>query len=141
MLGRLVKVAGRRLVTKEATNFSTSSTCTVPAAAEAIEALQHVSEEERRKAREGRLDRDKVSNSNRCRLSCSCSFLPHQGLGERLRFAIVGPDDLETVNKLLYATYHPFEPLTKHLDLCNGPNSLRDVDRMVEEKLGKYLTL
>merc|ERR1712038_1452561 len=106
----------------EATNFSTSSTCTVPAAAEAIEALQHVSEEERRKAREGRLDRDK-------------------GLGERLRFAIVGPDDLETVNKLLYATYLPFEPLTKHLDLCNGPNSLKDVDKMVEEKLGKYLTL
>ena len=64
-----------------------------------------------------------------------------QDLGARLRFAIVGPDDLDTVNKLLYATYHPYEPLTKHLDLCKGLNSLKDVDRMVEEKLAKYLTL
>ena len=45
------------------------------------------------------------------------------------------------MNRLLYATYHPYEPLTKHLNLCKGLNSLKDVDRMVEEKLGKYLTL
>ena len=62
-------------------------------------------------------------------------------MGARLRFAIVGPDDLDTVNRLLYATYHPYEPLTKHLGLCKGLNSLKDVDRMVEEKLAKYLTL
>ena len=51
MLGRV----GRRV----AVNFSTSP---ATAAAETIEALQHVSEEERRRAREGRLDRDKVKN-------------------------------------------------------------------------------
>ena len=61
-------------------------------------------------------------------------------MGARLRFAVVGPDDLDIVNRLLYATYHPYEPLTKHLNLCKGLNSLKDVDRMVEEKLGKYLT-
>jgi len=117
MLGRVGRVvAGKSCCLA---NFSTAP---APAAAEAIEALQHVSEEERRRAREGRLDRDK-------------------DLGARLRFAIVGPDDLDTVNKLLYATYHPYEPLTKHLDLCKGLNSLKDVDRMVEEKLAKYLTL
>ena len=60
---------------------------------------------------------------------------------KRLNYAIVGPSELATVNKLLYATYHPYEPLTKHLGLCKGLNSLKDVDRMVEEKLAKYLTL
>merc|ERR1711971_395590 len=84
--------------------------------------MGHVSEAERRRAREGRLDRSK-------------------DLGTRLRFAIVGPDDLDIVNKLLYATYHPYEPLTKYLGLCKGLNSLKDVDRIVEEKLAKYLTL
>ena len=53
MLGRV----GRVVAGKSLTNFSTAP---APAAAEAIEALQHVSEEERRRAREGRLDRDKV---------------------------------------------------------------------------------
>jgi len=118
MLGRVgCRVASATCRGK--TNFSTAP---APAAAEAIEALQHVSEAERRRAREGRLDRSK-------------------DLGTRLRFAIVGPDDLDIVNKLLYATYHPYEPLTKHLGLCKGLNSLKDVDRMVEEKLAKYLTL
>jgi len=60
---------------------------------------------------------------------------------KRLNFAIVGPSELATVNKLLYATYHPYEPLTKHLGLCNGLNSLQDMDRMVEEHLKKNLTL
>ena len=59
----------------------------------------------------------------------------------KLSFAIVGPGDLATVNKLLYATYHPYEPLTNHLGLCNGPNSLGDVDSKVERIIGKNLTL
>ena len=60
---------------------------------------------------------------------------------KRLSFSIVGPPELETVNRLLYATYHPYEPLTNHLGLCTGLNSLRDVDAMVEENLAKNLTL
>jgi hypothetical protein len=48
---------------------------------------------------------------------------------------------VELVNKLLYATYHPYEPLTNHLGLCTGLNSLKDVDRMVESILVKNLTL
>ena len=89
----------------------------------------------------------------------------------KLSFAIAGPDYLDTVNKLLYATYHPSEPLTRyrkhsssinyrppfpsylqflcipdqpsssHLGLYKGLNSIRDVDRMVERKLAKNLTL
>ena len=52
MLGRVGRVVAGK-------SFSTAP---APAAAEAIEALQHVSVEERRRAREGRLDRDKVHN-------------------------------------------------------------------------------
>merc|ERR1719430_475208 len=80
---------------------------------EAREALEHV---------EGRLDRNRDGT-------------------KRLSFSIVGPGELETVNQLLYATYHPYEPLTNHLGLCTGINSLKDVDKMVEEKLTKNLTL
>merc|ERR1712222_70569 len=60
---------------------------------------------------------------------------------KRLNYAIVGPSDLATVNKLLYATYHPYEPLTSHLGLCKGPNSIKDMDKMVESYLVKNLTL
>ena len=64
-----------------------------------------------------------------------------QGVSNCLSFAILGPRDLGTVNRLLYATYYPDEPLTKHLGLCTGLNSLQDVDRMVEEKIAKNLTV
>merc|ERR1712226_23871 len=57
---------------------------------------------------------------------------------KRLNYAIVGPSELSTVNNLLYATYHP---LTSHLGLCNGLNSMNDMDRMVESYLVKNLTL
>lgn len=60
---------------------------------------------------------------------------------KRLSFAIVGPPHLETVNRLLYATYHNYEPLTKHLGLCKGLNSMKDVDKEVEQILVKNLTL
>merc|ERR1712181_127029 len=79
---------------------------------EAQEALKHVD----------RLDRNRVGTM-------------------RLDFAIAGPSELATVNKLLYATYHPSEPLTSHLGLCKGPNSIADMDKMVESYLVKNLTL
>merc|ERR1712183_34340 len=60
---------------------------------------------------------------------------------KRLNYAIVGPSELATVNQLLYATYHPYEPLTCHLGLCTGPNSIKDMDKMVESYLVKNLTL
>jgi len=90
--------------------------CLSVAAGEASEALGHV------EAGEGRLDRNRDGT-------------------KRLSFAIVGPPHLETVNRLLYATYHNYEPLTKHLGLCKGLNSMRDVDKEVERILVKNLTL
>ena len=65
MLGRVGRVvAGKTCFSTapEKTCLANFSTTPAPAAAETIEALQHVSEEERRRAREGRLDRDKVHN-------------------------------------------------------------------------------
>ena len=68
MLGRVGRVAGVKQGVKQGLSKQcTFSTAPAPAAAEAIEALQHVSEEERRRAREGRLDRDKVHNI-KCKL-------------------------------------------------------------------------
>lgn len=59
----------------------------------------------------------------------------------KLSFAIVGPDDVQTVNDLLYATYYPDEPLIKHLGLCNNINSIKDYDRRVQDRLALNLTL
>merc|ERR1719305_1687648 len=92
---------------------STSATNVSPtSSAEAQEALKHVD----------RLDRNRDGT-------------------KRLNYAIVGPSELATVNQLLYATYHPYEPLTSHLGLCKGPNSIKDMDKMVASYLVNNLTL
>lgn len=58
-----------------------------------------------------------------------------------LRYEIVTPEKLDQAQELLYATYHPFEPLTKHIGLMNGPNSIPDLDRMVERTVHENLSL
>jgi len=58
-----------------------------------------------------------------------------------LTYSIVGPEKLDVVNKLLYATYHPDEPITKHLGLYKGPNSIPDADRMVAQIVPRHLSL
>jgi len=100
--------------------LGTSRAMSTVSLGEATEALEHV--EQGGVGGDTRLDRNRDGT-------------------KRLSFAIVGPQDLGIVNKLLYATYHPDEPLTRHLGLCTGLNSLRDVDRMVEGILVKNLTL
>merc|ERR1711990_71139 len=59
----------------------------------------------------------------------------------RLNFAIVSPTEAEVVHRLLYATYYPAEPLISHLGLCTGLNSIKDLDKVVEERLASNLTL
>merc|ERR1711971_547823 len=86
-------------------------------AAEARDALAHVSEGE--KKRKG-LDRNRDGTI-------------------RLNFAIVS--STEAVDRLLYATYYPTEPLISHLGLCNGLNSIKDLDKVVEDRLASNLTL
>merc|ERR1712034_110565 len=58
-----------------------------------------------------------------------------------LTYSIVGPERSDIVNNLLYATYHPDEPITKHLGLYKGPNSIPDADRMVQQILPRHLSL
>jgi len=58
----------------------------------------------------------------------------------KLRFYIASPDELHTVNKLLYATYYPDEPLIKHLGLYNN-QGIKDYDTRVEERLALNLSL
>jgi len=58
-----------------------------------------------------------------------------------LRYEIVTPEKIEQAKELLYATYHPFEPLTKHLGLMKGPNSIPDLDRLVERTVHENLSL
>merc|ERR1712181_152801 len=88
-------------------------------AAEARDALAHVSEGE--KKTKG-LDRNRDGTI-------------------RLNFAIVSPTEAEVVHRLLYATYYPTEPLISHLGLCNGLNSIKDLDKVVEDRLASNLTL
>jgi len=58
-----------------------------------------------------------------------------------LRYEIVTPDKIGQAQELLYATYHPHEPLTKHLGLMKGPNSIPDLDRLVERTIHENLSL
>eukprot|EP00088_Acartia_fossae_P007569 TRINITY_DN13566_c0_g1_i5.p1 TRINITY_DN13566_c0_g1~~TRINITY_DN13566_c0_g1_i5.p1 ORF type:complete len:301 (+),score=73.09 TRINITY_DN13566_c0_g1_i5:78-905(+) len=58
-----------------------------------------------------------------------------------LRYEIVKPDKLDLAIELLYASYHPYEPLTKHLGLMKGVGSIPDMDRLVENTLHENLSL
>jgi len=57
------------------------------------------------------------------------------------RYEIVTPDQLDQAKELLYASYHPFEPLTKHLGLFNGSNNIPDMDALVEQTISENLSL
>ena len=58
-----------------------------------------------------------------------------------MTYSIAGIDKLETVNKLLYASYHPDEPITRHLDLFKGLNSIPDADSRVERTIRRNLSM
>lgn len=104
------------------------SQCLQPAAcysvgqAEAREALDYVKEGEERAVNGKSLDRNRDGTM-------------------KLNFAIVSLKELETVNSLLYQTFYPGDPLIKHLGLCKGINSIRDVDTKVKDRLPRNLTL
>jgi len=105
---------------------------TQPSVSEAKEALEHVAEEER-----------KMDASSQA--APAEKKLPPPKLDRNrnmfLTYSIVGPERSDIVNNLLYATYHPDEPITKHLGLYKGPNSIPDADRMVQQILPRHLSL
>jgi len=90
---------------------------------EASEALRHVQESEK-KLKAPMLDRTR-------------GFLT----GKNYSYCIVGPDDVEKANFLLYDTYHPDEPITKHLGLTQGGKRIPDADRMVQEIVPRHLSM
>jgi len=96
---------------------------------EASEALQHVNEAEKQevevekpvlKGTPPKLDREKNLN---------------------MTYSIASTDKLKEVNKLLYASYHPDEPITKHLGLYKGLNSIPDADKRVEGMIKRNLSM
>jgi len=93
------------------------------ARAEASEALRHAEESEK-KLKSPMLDRTR-------------GFLT----GKKYSYCIVGPEDVDKANFLLYDTYHPDEPITKHLGLTQGGKRIPDADRMVEEIIPKHLSM
>jgi hypothetical protein len=58
-----------------------------------------------------------------------------------LRYEIVRPERINEAIDLLYATYHPYEPLTKHLGLMKGVGSIPDFDKLVEKTIQENLSL
>jgi len=99
------------------------SLSTSPSVKEAAEALRHV-EESDKKLKAPMLDRTR-------------GFLT----GKKYSYCIVGPEDVEKANFLLYDTYHPNEPITKHLGLTQGGKRIADADRMVQEIVPKHLSM
>jgi len=102
-----------------------------PSPREASEALEHVSHEEEmdltEKAVEAsisnappKLDRSRESNYT---------------------YGIASEDKLDSINRLLYASYHPDEPITKSLGLFKGPHSIPDADSRVGIMVRKNLSL
>lgn len=58
-----------------------------------------------------------------------------------LTYGIASEDKIEAINRLLYASYHPDEPITNHLGLYKGPGSIPDADRRVRSSIKRNLSL
>lgn len=108
------------LMSQLVTRSLLSSRANLATQATAQEALNHVERQEDKKL--DRLDRNRE-------------------VSKRLSYRVVGLEDMEKVHGLLYASYYPEEPITKHLGLCKGINSIPDADKIVENILTKNLTL
>ena len=77
--------------------------------------------------------------------------------GKNYSYSIVGQEDVERANYLLYDTFHPDEPITKHLGLTQvryhfnqdrssalffqGGKGIPDADRMVQEIVPTHLSM
>ena len=104
-------------------------------ASEATEALGHVSEEVAKEAAENVA---KAQEETKKKVSAP---MLDRDRSYNLTYAIASQDKLEAINKLLYASYHPDEPITKALGLYKGPGSIPDADRRVEASIKRNLSL
>jgi len=88
---------------------------------DSVEALRYTQES---KAKQNMLDRSR-------------GFLTAKNYSYR----IVGTDDIDRANALLYDTYHPDEPLNKHLGLTAGGKRIQDCDEMVKDIIPRHLSM
>ena len=100
---------------------------------EASEALEHISHEENEVIKEKAAEAEVTSKTAPPKLD--------RERKSNLTYGIASPDKLEYINKLLYASYHPDEPITKALNLFQGPNSIPDADNRVGIMVRKNLSL
>ena len=90
---------------------------------EVVEAVRHVHEREK-KVRAPKLDRTRV-------LLAYHDFFSHfptiQGFltGKNYSYCVVGQNDIERANTLLYDTFYPGEPITKYLGLAQVTNIIQ----------------
>merc|ERR1712098_191313 len=122
----LPAVTARRLIQARAfRNYSTHPNASL---SESSEALKYVDEEVQSESKTKKaekpgkptLDRDRTLN---------------------LTYAVASPEKIDAVNKLLYASYHPDEPITRHLGLFKGLGSIPDADRRVKNSVQRNLSL
>jgi len=60
---------------------------------------------------------------------------------KKYSYRIVGTEDIDHANSLLYDTYHPDEPLNKHLGLTAGGRRIKDCDAMVQDIIPRHLSM
>ena len=89
---------------------------------DSVEALRYTQES---KAKQNMLDRSRVYKKIFYCLTKYCLHLFNKGFltAKNYSYRIVGTDDIDRANALLYDTYHPDEPLNKHLGLTAGKKS------------------
>ena len=104
---------------------------------ETTEALKHVTEEEKLKRNE--LEAQAAAGKPKKQPVGRPTIDRERSLN--ITYAIASPEKLDAVNNLLYASYHPDEPITKHLGLYKGPGSIPDADKRVEHSIQRNLSL
>jgi len=55
-----------------------------------------------------------------------------------IRYEIVRPHQLAIVHQLLYESFYVDEPMTRHLDICQGLHTVKDGDLMVENLVKEH---
>jgi len=108
---------------------------TLPSVSEAVEALEHIVDEDRK------LKTITAEESLAKKQLLRPTLDRNRNKQPSVTYSIVGPHKVDVVNNLLYASYHPDEPITKHLGLYKGHGSIPDADRVVQEILPRNLSL
>jgi len=131
LVGKFSRNISRLCRGKSQFKFEVRQASTNPSVSETSEALKHsvneeaVNEESLKKLKEAKPRTPKLDRN----------------VDHRLTYGIASSDKLEAINRLLYASYHPDEPITRHLGLFKGLGSIPDADRRVKNSVQRNLSL